>query len=60
MRRRPLLIIASVFLALIVVGVGGMFFAINAINRAIESRNGPVHRFQIAATQAFLTDEEAA
>jgi hypothetical protein len=55
--RRRLLIIASAGLALIVVGVGGILFA---INRAIDSRSGPVHRFLVPAGEAFLTDDRAA
>ena len=55
--RRRLLIIASAGLALVVVGVGGIFFA---INRAIDSRSGPVHRFPVSAGETFLTDDRAA
>jgi hypothetical protein len=56
MRRRPL-IIATICLTLIVVGVGGILFA---INRAIDSRSGPVHRFSVPAGETFLTDDRAA
>jgi hypothetical protein len=55
--RRRLVIITSISLALIVVGVGGILFA---INRAIDSRSGPVHRFPVAAGETFLTDDRAA
>lgn len=49
------LIIASI-LTLIALGVGSY---VVAINRAIEARHGPVHRFRVAADPALLTDEEA-
>src|SRR5678815_4254583 len=55
--RRRLLIIASMFLTLVIIGVGGALFA---INRAIESRNGPIHRFPFPARETFLTDDRAA
>ncbi len=50
-------IIASIVLALIVVGVGGIYFA---ISRAVESRSGPIHRFAIPSGETFLTDDRAA
>ena len=55
--RRRLVIIASICLTLIVVGVGGILLA---INRAIDSRSGPVHRFAVPAGETFLTDDRAA
>ena len=55
--RRRLLIIASVFLILVAIGIGGALFA---INRAVESRNGPIHRFPFPAEETFLTDDRAA
>jgi hypothetical protein len=55
--RRRLLIIASICLTLIVVGLGGILLA---INRAIDSRSGPVHHFPLPAGEAFLTDDRAA
>jgi hypothetical protein len=55
MRRR--LIIASIFLGVIVAGVAGILFA---INRTIESRNGPVYHFTVPKEETFLTDDRAA
>jgi hypothetical protein len=55
--RRRFLAIATVVLALIVIGVGATFFA---INRAIESGSAPVHRFPVSAGESFLTDDRAA
>ena len=55
--RRRLLIIATTLLALVVIGVGGILFA---IKHAIDARNGPVHRFRAPAGETFLTDDRAA
>jgi hypothetical protein len=54
--RRRLLTIASTCLVLILVGVGGILFA---IKRAVDSRSGPVHRFPVPAGETFLTDHRA-
>jgi hypothetical protein len=55
--RRRFLAIATVVLALIVIGVGATFFA---INRAIESGSAPVHRFPVSSGESFLTNDRAA
>ena len=39
------------------VGVGGLLLA---INHAIDSRSGPIHRFSLPAGETFLTDDRAA
>ena len=54
---RRLVIIASICLTLVLVGVGGILLA---INRAVDSRSGPVHRFAVPAGETFLTDDRAA
>ena len=55
--RRRLLVIATTLLALVVIGVGGILFA---IKHAIDARSGPVHRFPAPAGETFLTDDRAA
>jgi hypothetical protein len=55
--RRRLLILASIVLTVVVVGVGGILFA---INRAIDARSGPVHHFPVPAGETVLTDARAA
>jgi hypothetical protein len=55
--RRRVFIIAGVVLALVGAGVGGILLA---IDHAINSRSGPVHRFPIEAGETFLADDRAA
>ena len=55
--RVRLLILGGILLAVVAVGVGGI---LSAINRATDSRSGPVHRFPVPAGEIFLTDDRAA
>jgi hypothetical protein len=54
--RRRVIIIAGTLMALAVLAVGGMLYA---INRGMNARLGPVHRFAAPAGESFLTDERA-
>jgi hypothetical protein len=54
--RRRVIIIAGIVLALAALSVGGMLYA---INRGMNARLGPVHRYSAAAGEQFLTEEHA-
>jgi hypothetical protein len=54
--RRRVIIIAGTLIALAALTVGGMLYA---INRGMNARLGPLHRFPASAGESFLTDERA-
>ncbi len=54
--RRRVFIIAGTLMAIAVLTVGGMLYA---IHRAENARLGPVHRFPVLAGESFLSDERA-
>jgi hypothetical protein len=55
--RRKVVTIAGVVLALVIIGAGATLVA---VQRAVESRTSPVHRFPLPAGETFLTDDRAA
>ena len=54
--RRRLITIACALMALAVLAVGGMLYA---LNRGTNARLGPIHRFAAPAEEQFLTDDRA-
>ena len=54
--RRRLITTACALMALVLLAVSGMLYA---LNRATNARLGPIHRFAAPAGEQFLTDDRA-